>query len=149
MATMANPVFREARVEDLPEITRIRTSVRENHLSVEDLASRGITHETTSARMNSGELGSWVATLNGDIVAFAFADKTNGNLWALFTDPAHEGKGCGSALLSKCENWLKDQGLAVAVLDTAKNSKAAMFYAKRGWNEYRADEYEIFMRKQL
>jgi GNAT superfamily N-acetyltransferase len=146
---MTKPVLRKATVADLPEITRIRTSVRENHLSVEDLAARGITHETTAARMHSGELGSWVAILDGQIAAFAGAIKTNGNLWALFTDPEHKGKGCGSALLSTCERWLKEQGVEVAILDTAHDSKAAAFYKKRGWIEYRRDEDEVFMRKQL
>jgi GNAT superfamily N-acetyltransferase len=146
---MTRPVLRKARVEDLPEITRIRTSVRENHLSVEDLAARGITHETTAARMRSGELGSWVATLDGQIAAFAFADKTTGNLWALFTGPDHEGKGCGAALLTTCESWLKEQGLTIATLDTADDSKAAAFYAKRGWTEYKREDDEVFMKKQL
>jgi GNAT superfamily N-acetyltransferase len=146
---MTRPVLREGRVEDLSEITRIRTTVRENHLSVEDLAARGIAHETTAARMRAGEFGSWVATLDGQIAAFAFADKTNGNLWALFTDPNHEGKGCGAALLSTCENWLKEQGLTTAILDTANDSKAAAFYAKRGWVEHRREKDEVFMRKQL
>jgi GNAT superfamily N-acetyltransferase len=146
---MTKPILRQATVADLPEITRIRTSVRENHLSIEQLAERGITHESTAARMNSGELGSWVATLNGQIAAFAFADKTNGNLWALFTDPEYEGKGCGSALLDSCEKWLNDQGVEFAILDTAHDSKAAVFYAKRGWVEYKRDEDEVFMRKIL
>jgi GNAT superfamily N-acetyltransferase len=146
---VTKPMLRKARVEDLPEITRIRTSVRENHMSIEDLASRGITPETTAARMTSGELGSWVATLNDQIAAFAFADRTNGNLWALFTDPAHEGKGCGGALLSECETWLRDYGFDHAILDTAQHSKAVMFYAKRGWVEYRRDEHDVFMRKRL
>jgi GNAT superfamily N-acetyltransferase len=146
---MAKPVLREARVEDLPEITRIRTSVRENHLSIEGMAALGITHETTAARMRSGELGSWVATLDGQIAAFAMADKTTGNLWALFTDPEHEAKGCGAALLTTCENWLKEQGHATAILDTARNGKAVTFYAKRGWMEYDRDEHEVFMKKQL
>jgi GNAT superfamily N-acetyltransferase len=146
---MTKPILRQSTIADLPEITRIRTSVRENHLSVEDLAARGITYETTAARMNSGELGSWVTTLNGQIAAFAFADKTNGNLWALFTDPEYEGKGCGSALLSTCERWLKDQGVQGAILDTAHDSKAVAFYAKRGWVEHARDEHDVFMKKTL
>ncbi len=146
---MIKPVLRRATVADLPEITRIRTSVRENHLSVEDMAARGITHETTAARMLSGELGSWVATIGNQIAAFAFADKTNGNLWALFTHPAHEGKGCGTILLAACETWLKDQGVETAVLDTAKDSKAVAFYGARGWTIDGSDEHDVFMRKVL
>ena len=99
--------------------------------------------------MRSGELGSWVATIDGEIVAFAFADKTNGNLWALFTNPAHEGKGCGTILLAACETWLKDQGVKTAVLDTAKDSKAVAFYSKRGWTKDGSDENDVFMRKTL
>ena len=143
------PVIRTARVDDLPEITRIRTSVRENHLSVEQLAERGITEETIAIRMRSGNLGAWVATIGGAIAAFAMADKTTGNIFALFTSPDHEGRGCGSLLLSACENWLHAHGVATAFLDTDKNSRAVAFYSKRGWTVDHRDLNEVYMKKSI
>lgn len=140
---------RFATVDDLPEITRIRTSVIENHLSVEQLAARGITEASIATRMTSGALGAWVATVNSEVSAFAMADRLTGNLFALFTDPEHEGLGCGSRLLTVCEAWLRSHHLVSAHLDTAIGSKAASFYSRRGWNEVRRDAHEIFMTKQL
>jgi GNAT superfamily N-acetyltransferase len=145
----AKPVLREARIKDLPNITIIRTAVRENHLSVEQLAERGITEATIAARIQSGDLGAWVTTIESEITAFAMADKTNGNLFALFTHPDHEGKGCGDLLLNRCEEWLKQKGLERANLDSDHTSKAVAFYAKRGWIEYDRDEYEVYMSKRL
>jgi GNAT superfamily N-acetyltransferase len=143
------PFLREARIEDLPAITIVRTSVRENQLSVEQLAERGVTEETISARMLSGDLGAWLTTINSEITAFAMADKTTGNLFALFTHPDHEGKGCGGMLLRRCEDWLRQQGVTRANLDTDRTSKAVAFYAKRGWIEYNCDEHEIWMEKNF
>jgi GNAT superfamily N-acetyltransferase len=143
------PVLRKALVEDLPAITIVRTSVRENHLSVEQLAERGVTEETIATRMRSGNLGAWLTTINSEITAFAMADRTTGNVFALFTHPAHEGKGCGDNLLKRCEEWLREQGAERAILDTDRKSKAVVFYAKRGWIEYDRDEHEIWMEKKL
>lgn len=53
-------MIRRARIEDLPAITQVRTSVRKNHLSVEQMAARGITEATVAAAMVSGELVAWV-----------------------------------------------------------------------------------------
>ncbi len=142
-------VLRHATEADLPGITRVRTAVRENHLSVEQLAERGVTEQTTAARMRYGTLGSWVVTMKDEIVAFAMADKTTGNLFALFTHPDHEGRGFGTELLSACETWLTSHGVPEATLDTARNSKAVAFYIKRGWVICGGDEHEVFMKKVM
>jgi GNAT superfamily N-acetyltransferase len=128
-------MIRRGAVIDLPQITKVRTSVRENHMSVEDLDARGITHETIALRMNNGNLGVWVAEDENLIVAFSMADKTDGNIFALFTLPGQEGKGYGNALLAECEIWLKQNGLPKANLDTARGTTAHRFYLKRGWIE--------------
>jgi broad specificity phosphatase PhoE len=145
----AAPKLRPASADDMGEITRIRTSVRENHLSVAQLAERGITEETILAEMQTGKLGSWVAEIDGVVAAFAMADRTTGNIFALFTDPDMEYFGCGSLLLSQCEHWLRGQGLEFAILDTARSSRAVRFYTNKGWREYGGDDVEINMRKTL
>ena len=44
----------------MAEITRLRTSVKENHLSVEEMAERGITPAGILADLRTGDLGGWV-----------------------------------------------------------------------------------------
>jgi GNAT superfamily N-acetyltransferase len=144
--------IRLASAADLPSITRVRTAVRENHLSIEAMAARGITHETIAADMALGHLGAWVAEDNGKIVAFAMANHTSGKLWALFTDPAYEGRSYGSALLHTAEDSLRSKGCTVAELDTARGSRAEGFYRRRGWvdvSQADGDPDEVYLQKAL
>ena len=128
-------MIRAGQIADLPEITRIRTAVTENHLSLAQMAEMGITHATIGAAMGEGHLGCWVATDGEAIAGFSMADRRDGSIFALFMDEAHEGKGHGSALLAACEAWLKQQGHAVARLDTGRDTRAFAFYQRRGWRE--------------
>lgn len=128
-------MIRAGQIADLAEITRIRTAVTDIHLSVEQMAEMGITHASIAAELNEGHLACWVA-MDGDVIAgFSMADRRDGKIFALFMDAAHEGKGHGSALLSACEDWLKDQGHAEARLSTERDSRAFAFYSRRGWRE--------------
>jgi GNAT superfamily N-acetyltransferase len=128
-------MIREGAIADLPEITRIRTSVAENHLSVEQMAEIGITHDSIAAEMAAGDLGCWVAVDGAAITGFAMADRRDGSIFALFMDAAHEGKGHGSALLTACEDWLQNKGHAEACLTTGRDTRAFAFYLRRGWRE--------------
>ncbi len=133
---------------DMPAITHVRTSVRENHLSVEQMAARGII-----ADMEAGHLGTWVAEAEGRIATFSMADRRDGSIFALFVLPEHEGRGFGTALLAACENWFRQQGLREANLSTGRDTKAHAFYLHRGWLESdggaKADPQDIYFRKRL
>lgn len=126
-------MIRKGEAADMRAITRVRTSVTENHLSVAQMAAIGITPEGITADMEAGHLGCWVSEADGEIVGFSMADRRDGNVFALFVLPGHEGKGHGSALLEACEAWLKAKGLAEARLDTGAGTKAHAFYLRRGW----------------
>ncbi len=145
-------MIRESTPADLPQITDVRTHVIENHMSVEEMAARGITHQSITLDMLSGNLGCWVAEVESRIVAFSMADKRDGNIFALFTLPRYEGRGFGSKLLRNCEVWLKEKGCVEAKLDTDETSKANQFYLKRGWQpsqEANKIPGEIYLRKIL
>lgn len=138
--------------DDLPAITVVRTSVRENHLSVEQMAARGITEETTARAMREGYIACWVAEEDGMIAAFAMADRRQNLLWALFTHPDHQGKGFGTALLAAAEAWLRATGASFAVCDTARHSRAHRFYLKHGWREVAErdeDPEDVVLQKPL
>ena len=75
----------------------------------------------------------WVVEIDGQVVAFAVGNKTNGNIWALFVDPAHERKGYGRRLHDEMIKWLGGQGLATLWLTTTPDTRAERFYEKAGW----------------
>jgi GNAT superfamily N-acetyltransferase len=126
-------MIRPGRAADMADITHVRTSVIENHLSVAQMAELGITPGSIIAEMESGDLGCWVAEDAGRVIAFSIADRRDGSIFALFVLPAHEGKGHGTRLLDACERWLMDQGHRSATLSTGRGTKAHGFYLRRGW----------------
>lgn len=126
-------MIREGRPADMDQITHVRTSVKENHLSIEGMAALGITREGVIADMLAGHYGCWVAEDRGTIVAFSMADRRDGSIFALFTLPGKEGRGLGSGLLAEAENWLAARGIEEAWLSTGRGTVAEKFYARRGW----------------
>ena len=125
-------LYRVATDADLPGITRVRTSVAENHLTVAEMAQRGIT-EATVARSFRGRSRGWVAEHDGHIVAFAIADRETHAIFALFVQPGFDGRGIGSQLLNLAVDWLWDSGTQRIWLTTRHGTKAANFYQRRGW----------------
>ena len=127
-------VLREARAADMPGISHVRLSVKENALSVEQLTARGITNASVAASLLTHRRG-WVAARNGEIVAFSMADKANCSIFALFVLAEYEGRGLGSRLLTLALDWLWDSGAERVWLSTSPGTRAARFYAKRGWSQ--------------
>jgi GNAT superfamily N-acetyltransferase len=124
--------FREARAADMPGITRVRTSVVENSLTVEQLDERGITEASVAASFLANSKG-WVAMRQEEIVAFSIADRASQSIFALFVLPAYEGQGIGSRLLDLALGWLWENGAERVWLTTGAGTKAVRFYEKRGW----------------
>ena len=125
-------IFREAAAPDMPGISRVRTSVVENLLTVDQLDERGITNASVAASFLTDSKG-WVAMRQEEIVAFSIADRANQSIFALFVLPAYEGQGIGSRLLDLALEWLWENGAERVWLTTAAGTKAVRFYEKRGW----------------
>jgi GNAT superfamily N-acetyltransferase len=119
-------VIRIATRGDLPRIGEIRHAVRENRLAhperivdaVEWLIDRD---------------GFWVFLIDGAIQGFASADPRDGSIFALFVDPAFEGRGIGRALLAEACRALAVNGHAKAWLTTGAGTRAEAFYRRDGW----------------
>ncbi len=79
---------------DVPALFAISTRVRENHLSLAQLAKLGITPETLPAMLIYLS-GDWVVEESGKIVAFLMANAQEPTVFALFVHPEHEGQGIG------------------------------------------------------
>lgn len=123
-----HPVFREAAYNDIPHMTRIRLAVTENVLR----DPTRITPQMYADFLEKDGRG-WVALVDGEIVAFSYANKIDGSIWALFVDPRFEGQGLGKLLLSLATAWLFSLGFTQVTLSTGTRTRAAQFYKRLGW----------------
>src|SRR5205823_276570 len=133
-------------------ITVVRTSVLENHLSVAQMAERGITRERITRELDSGTLAGWVAEEESLIVAFSMAYRDDAQIFALFTMPGFEGRGLGTLLLDEALAWLKLNGHSEAWLSTGRGTTAQHFYERRGWRflgDDPDDNEDVVLRKDL
>ena len=131
MTTGAVSPLRLATLDDIDGLHAVRTSVRENRLSHPNRISRDDYRE-----MLAGHGRGWlVENEDGRIVAFGIADAFRRNIWALFVDPAFEGRGLGRSLLDVMTVWLFAQGDQNIWLTTAPGTRAERFYRAAGWTD--------------
>lgn len=120
--------LRQAASDDIEALHRVRLAVRENRLSRPERVTVAdyVAHLEVLGR-------GWLIEVGDCVVAFAIGNARDGNLWALFVDPEHEGRGYGAALHDAAVAWLFAQGLERLWLTTEPDTRAAGFYAHRGW----------------
>jgi GNAT superfamily N-acetyltransferase len=121
-------LFREATIEDIPQIQLVRNSVNENKLSNPAL----VTDKDCEVYMTRRGKG-WVCEVENKIVGFAIADLQDNNIWALFVLPGFEQKGIGTCLHNLMLDWYFDQTDKTVWLSTAPGTRAENFYLKAGW----------------
>jgi len=128
-------MIRPATAADIADLFRVRTSVRENHLSIEQLEERGVTSASIIATLSDDDWRTWVAEENGTICGFTMASAKTGSVFALFISPESEGRGYGSALLAEAERWLFESGREMIWLETDKDptTRAHRLYQRAGW----------------
>ena len=110
---------------------RVRTAVRENHLSMAALAAMGITPDTLRCAVQA-EPCAWVASEADEVVGFAMVDPETACLFAAFVLPEHERRGIGRALIAACEAALFARHDTIW-LETDGASRAAAIYQRLGW----------------
>src|SRR5262249_55977304 len=123
-------IFRDALVEDIPQIQQVRNSVKENMLSDPSIVSDQDCEDYLTRRGKG-----WVCEIDGRVVGFAIADLVDHNIWALFVHPDFEGKGIGKKLHDTMLDWYFTQTSEPVWLGTAPNTRAEIFYRKSGWKE--------------
>jgi len=123
-------IYREAKVEDIPQIQIVRNSVKENTLSNPGLVTDKDCEEFLTVRGKG-----WVCEIDNQIVGFAIADLRDNNVWALFLQPEFENKGIGRQLHTIMLDWYFMQTKNTIWLGTAFNTRAEQFYRKAGWTE--------------
>jgi len=127
---MSEMNFREATIEDIPQIAVVRNSVKENALSNPDL----ITTEDYIEFMTVRGKG-WVCEIDKQIVGFSIPDLVDNNIWALFLHPDFEKRGIGRKLHDLMLDWYFAQGKEEVWLGTAPGTRAEEFYRKSGWTQ--------------
>ena len=90
----------------------------------------------------------WVVEVQGEVVAFAIGRATTRNVWALFVDPEHEGRGYGRRLHDTMLEWFRSMGIGRVWLTTEPGTRAQRFYERAGWqcsgfSEHGELRYEI------
>ena len=123
-------IYREAEITDIPQMHVVRTSVKENVLSNPDL----ITEQDYVDYLTKRGKG-FVCEIDKIIAGFSIVDLVDKNVWALFVDPAFEGKGIGRKLHHLMLNWYFNQTTETIWLGTEPQTRAASFYRKNGWKE--------------
>lgn len=126
-----NISIRPASATDITAIFAIRTAVKENILSLEQLTEMGITPDAVLDMLAQPDCV-WVADINGITAGFAMVDSEEGSVFALFVLPEYEGRGLGKQLMDHAEAALFQQH-ALLWLETDSQSRAAEFYQRRGW----------------
>lgn len=139
--------FKEALINDIPQIQEVRHSVTENVLSNPALVT-DLDCENYITRRGKG----WVCEVDEKIVGFAIVDLQENNVWALFLHPQFEGKGIGKQLHQLMLDWYFAQTDKMLWLSTAYNTRAAHFYKLQGWKEagqYSAKEIKFEMTAEM
>ncbi len=127
--------LRLATTGDVPDLFRVRTSVRENHESEEQLAALGITRESVAQMLESGQARGWCALEGGAVVGFSMARRSEREIFALFVLPEFEGRGIGGSLLELALAWLWQLSDQPIRLSTGRGTRAFSLYVSKGWRE--------------
>lgn len=123
-------IIRTAQPEDIPQIQRVRNSVKENTLS-----DPGLVTDKDCADYLFVRGKGWVCEKDGRVIGFSIADLQDHNIWALFLLPEYEGIGIGRQLHDTMLDWYFTQTNATVWLSTAPGTRAERFYRKAGWTE--------------
>lgn len=123
-------IFRQARLNDIPQIQFVRNSVKENQLSDPSLVPD---KDVADYITNRGR--GWVCETSDRVVGFSIVDLVDNNIWALFIHPEFEGKGIGKKLHRLMMDWYFLQTKETVWLGTEPQSRAERFYRMQGWKK--------------
>jgi GNAT superfamily N-acetyltransferase len=129
-------IFREMEPRDIGRCIEVRTSVRENRYSLEELRQAGIT-EASVTRMLATTHKGWVCELDRRVVGFSMGNRSNGEFWVVAVLPEYEGRGIGRKLMDLAVQWLRASGCTGIWLWTSPDvsTRAHALYQKSGWED--------------
>ncbi|HZH43719.1 MAG TPA: GNAT family N-acetyltransferase [Lysobacter sp.] len=128
--------IREATAADIDAMHRIRLDVRENRLSDPTWLTPAVYRACLG---DTGVANTWVAESADGVLGFCVARVPEQDIWALFVNPAHEGRGIGRALLATATRWLFAHEVPMVTLGTTPDTRADRFYRDAGWQRGEID----------
>lgn len=143
--------IRQITVADIPALFHLRPRTRENALTLDELRSLGITPESVATWLAGSTRGWLWETPAGEVAGFCMADGSEGELLVIALLPEHEGRGIGSELMQRAEDWLAECGCTRAWLTTEQDQslRAYGFYRHRGWTDWKLERGLRFMQLEL
>lgn len=100
-------IFREIQCGDVESLFSVRARTRENPASIVQLATLGITPESSTEAIASGRVRGWLCTDAGAVVGFCTGHSETGEVLVLAVLPDHEARGIGRRLLALVVEWLR------------------------------------------
>ena len=144
--------FREMRHDDISAVLKLRTSTRENRMTMAELADLGITPESVSEALNVKTKG-WVCENEQRILGFTVGDGNSGEMLVVAVLPEAEGQGIGRQMMVFVQDWLFSKGHQELWLMENPDPaiRAYSFYRKLGWvptGEFRNGEQVLKLRRK-
>ena len=134
---MNNPpaTYRPALPSDISTCMAIRGKTRDNPMTVEDLASFGVTEASWSSAVQQGQTIGTVYETDGEIVGYCFGDTQTAEILVLAVLPEFEGQGVGKTLLRDVMEKLFQEGHQRLWLAASPDPAvlANGFYRYLGW----------------
>lgn len=142
--------IREIQPEDMPAIFEVRVRTWHNQNGAEEMTRMGITHESVRALLAAGSHRGWLAEIDDEVVGFAMGDRTNGEMWVIAVLSEFEGRGIGRQLLTRVEDWLFAGNWDEIWLttDVDETLRCVGFYRRLGWEDWKFEDGDRFMRKR-
>lgn len=135
MTPSATTLIRRATVEDIVATFEVRAHTRENAISRERLHELGITPKEIEVQMLAGQLESFVAVVDGQVVGFCNGVPSTGEIHVLAVRDGYERRGLGRGLLAAVMDVLVAHGHRRLFLYTSPRSdwRAFRVYRDHGW----------------
>lgn len=135
MSSTRSSLIRRATVNDIVATFEVRANTRENAISRERLHQLGITPREIEVQMMAGQLESFVAEVDGEVVGFCNGVPGTGEIHVLAVRDGFERRGLGRGLLAAVMDVLIARGHRRLFLYTSPRSdwRAFRVYRDHGW----------------
>ena len=142
--------IRPIQEDDLPEVFAVRVATWHNAYGAEELTQMGITTASVANLMKTTHRGWLAEDVTGKVVGFAMGNRANGEMWVIAVLKVFEGQGIGRRLLAQVEQWLFEHDWQEIWLttDPDETMRAVGFYRHLGWEDWKMQDGDRFMRKQ-